>query len=57
MRIQIDLGETILEQLEWMANRDARKRKNLIERIITKAAEDYSPKNPKWLASKKKKPI
>jgi metal-responsive CopG/Arc/MetJ family transcriptional regulator len=48
MKIIIDLDEIVLEQLQWMADRDQRSRKKLIELLLRKAAEEYTPKNPKW---------
>jgi metal-responsive CopG/Arc/MetJ family transcriptional regulator len=42
MRILIDLPQDVLEKLEKLAQKDGRKRKNLIEKIIL----DYINKKP-----------
>ena len=42
MRLLIDLPQDVLDKLEKLAKKDARKRKNLIEKIIL----DYINKKP-----------
>ena len=39
MRIQIDLDEKILSQIQQLADNDRRKRKQMIELIIIKAVQ------------------
>jgi hypothetical protein len=55
MRVEINLSENILDQLQFMADRDDRSRKNFIESLLTKSTEDGDFKYPKWEKQHKKK--
>ena len=39
MRLQIDLDEKLLSQIQDLANKDRRKRKQMIELLIEKAVQ------------------